>query len=74
VTRDRRLAELEESHGPLGSGYPSDPATRAAVRRIVDAHLASGAPLPNFVRARWSTVARLLAPSIVAKVQGELSF
>lgn len=74
VIRDRRLAELDREHGPLGSGYPSDPATRAAVRRIVEAHLATGTPLPGFVRARWSTVARLLEPAEARKVQGELSF
>ena len=53
VHRDRSLRALEDEHGPLGSGYPSDPAT---VRFLEDC-LENGDPLPSFVRASWRTVA-----------------
>jgi ribonuclease HII len=53
VRRDRVLRALAEEHGPLGSGYPSDPATR----RFIDDFIADGDPLPPFVRASWRTVA-----------------
>lgn len=52
VRRDRALRALAEEHGPLGSGYPSDPATR----RFLDECLEGGDPLPPFVRASWRTV------------------
>jgi len=50
--RDAALQALVDTHGPLGSGYPSDPRTRAWLQ----AHAASGAPWPSFVRTRWQTV------------------
>ena len=52
VHRDRSLRALEDEHGPLGSGYPSDPATC----RFLDDCLDAGGPLPPFVRASWRTV------------------
>jgi ribonuclease HII len=53
VRRDRVLRALAEEHGPLGSGYPSDPATV----RFLDDCLEDGGSLPPFVRASWRTVA-----------------
>lgn len=53
VHRDRAIRTLAEEHGPLGSGYPSDPVTR----RFIDACIEEGDPLPPFVRATWRTVA-----------------
>lgn len=53
--RDRALAEIQAQVGPLGSGYPSDPKTRA----FLVAHARTGAPWPAFVRTRWATVAAL---------------
>ncbi len=58
-----REAELERiaaevaaaGHGPLGSGYPSDPETRRYILRL----LAMPPPLPSHVRARWGTLQRL---------------
>ena len=54
VTRDAEIARLARRWGPLGSGYPSDPVTRAwlagALRR---------GPLPPFVRRSWATLARV---------------
>jgi ribonuclease HII len=58
VRRDEAIAALVAEHGPLGSGYPSDPATR----RFLDACLEDGGPLPPFVRASWRTVSDRRAP------------
>jgi ribonuclease HII len=59
VRRDRRIAELERQLGrPIGSGYPSDPATIAAVRALVPA----GAARPGWLRASWKTTTRVLPP------------
>lgn len=52
VHRDACLDALRARWGPLGSGYPSDPTTRAWLR----AHLETGQPWPDFVRTRWGTV------------------
>lgn len=60
VARDAALSALRETHGELGSGYPSDPKTRAAVARAAQAHVSSGAPLPGYLRKRWGTVTRAL--------------
>jgi ribonuclease HII len=57
VARDRALHELTLRWGDLGSGYPSDPTTRA----WLSAHAASGAPWPDFVRTRWGTIRDLTA-------------
>ncbi len=56
VTRDRALAEIQRRvPEPLGSGYPSDPVTRAYLTGCVD----RGGPLPPWVRASWATLDRI---------------
>lgn len=55
TTRDARLDALRDAFGELGSGYPSDPKVRA----WLTAWAATGAPWPDFVRTRWSTIATL---------------
>jgi ribonuclease HII len=50
--RDRALSVLDAVHGPLGSGYPSDPVTRSWIATWQQ----SGRPWPNFVRTRWGTL------------------
>ena len=55
TTRDRALAALDAEHGPLGSGYPSDPVTRAWLLELARARQ----PWPHFVRTRWGTVQTL---------------
>ena len=55
TTRDATLDALKEAHGVLGSGYPSDPKTRAWLKAWLD----TGAPWPPFVRTRWGTVREL---------------
>lgn len=57
LARDAALAEIDATtvvagQGSIGSGYPSDPRTRA----WLSARLAEAAPLPPFVRARWGTI------------------
>ncbi len=51
LARDAAIAEL----GEVGSGYPSDPVTRALLTRL----LATGEPLPSWVRSRWGTLSQL---------------
>lgn len=55
VERDRAVARLREEHGDFGSGYPSDPMTRAF---FIDS-MGRGEPLPGFVRKSWKTWLRL---------------
>lgn len=52
TTRDARLADHDAAHGPLGSGYPSDPVTRAWLHSWAGTDKA----WPPFVRTRWQTV------------------
>ncbi len=51
LSRDDAIHAL----GNVGSGYPSDPVTRAALSEL----LRSGQPLPAWVRARWGTIEAL---------------
>lgn len=57
TARDAALDALRPDHAPFGSGYPSDPVTRAWLR---DLHTARQ-PWPAFVRTRWGTVRDLEA-------------
>jgi ribonuclease HII len=57
VERDRRVAALADEYGPVGSGYPSDPATRTFLREYVRDH----DRLPACARSSWQTCADLLA-------------
>lgn len=56
VRRDLAIEELSRIYGELGSGYPSDPVTRAYLERYIREHRAP----PPFARRRWKTVTRLL--------------
>jgi len=56
VRRDRAIGRLARRLGlPIGSGYPSDPTTVAAV----EATLASAPGVPGWIRASWRTTQRL---------------
>ena len=57
TTRDAALDALRSTWGHLGSGYPSDPVTRAWLLSCAT----SGAPWPTFVRTRWATLERVIA-------------
>jgi ribonuclease HII len=56
LTRDSAITAL----GNVGSGYPSDPVTRAILSDLIR----SGAPLPPWVRARWGTIEALRQQSL----------
>jgi len=51
VHRDAIIAAL----GPVGSGYPSDPVTRAWLQDFIRRN----APFPDCVRTRWGTIENL---------------
>jgi ribonuclease HII len=57
VARDAHVARLAEEFGELGSGYPSDPATRSFLRTYVDEH----GCLPDCARTSWRTSEDALA-------------
>ncbi|MBB6647016.1 ribonuclease HII [Halobellus ruber] len=60
VERDARIAALGSEypeHAPVGSGYPSDPETRAFLRRYVG----DTGELPDCARASWATADDVLA-------------
>ncbi len=50
VARDQAVAELGKIHGDFGSGYPSDPRTRAFLEKWVAKH----GDLPVFARRQWA--------------------
>ena len=63
VVRDRAMRALEKEWGEeLGSGYPSDPRTRAFLRRVA----LKGSP-PVFVRRKWKTFQKLLQGRLFEK-------
>ncbi|MFB6078985.1 MAG: ribonuclease HII [Halarchaeum sp.] len=57
VARDAHVDALSEEYGAVGSGYPSDPATRDFLREYVREH----GELPACARASWATSRDVLA-------------
>lgn len=55
--RERHVDALEERFGEVGSGYPSDPATRTFLRRYLSEH----GTFPPQTRTSWSTCASIRA-------------
>lgn len=56
VARDAAIESLRERSGlAIGTGYPSDPETRACLESL----LAERRALPRWVRSSWSTVDKL---------------
>jgi ribonuclease HII len=56
VARDAEIAALRATTDEeIGSGYPSDPETRACVER----HAADGGSIPPWMRRSWATVKRV---------------
>lgn len=51
TTRDRLVKELHKEYGDFGSGYPSDPRTRAYIREML-----ARKTLPRIVRRSWKTI------------------
>jgi len=57
VERDRQVRALEKEHGlELGSGYPSDPATK----RYMESLVRSRDTFPDYVRKSWKTTKDIL--------------
>jgi ribonuclease HII len=57
TVRDQRIEEYKQLYGEIGSGYPSDPTTRAFLAQFAKA----GEPYPPIVRTTWSTVKKVEA-------------
>ncbi|PSP49828.1 ribonuclease HII [Halobacteriales archaeon QH_1_68_42] len=57
VERDAHVAALAAEHGDVGSGYPSDPATR----EFLEGYVAEHGDLPSCARASWKTSQDALA-------------
>ena len=55
--RENHVAALEAEYGAVGSGYPSDPTTRAFLRE----HVATSGDLPACARESWATCEDVLA-------------
>ncbi len=55
VTRDSEIEALKERYGELGSGYPSDPATKKYLAQLFK----EGKEMPSYVRSSWETVKRM---------------
>lgn len=53
--RDDLLDEIRSEFGEIGSGYPSDPKTRA----WLESRHQRGEPWPFFVRTRWGTISEI---------------
>jgi len=56
VSRDRRIADLREEFGAIGSGYPSDPVTIAYLKEFIRQN---DVP-PAFARSSWKTVEEMM--------------
>ncbi len=54
VTRDRAIEELKKKYGNFGSGYPSDPVTRAWLEQNYREY-------PKIIRKSWQTFKNLIA-------------
>lgn len=63
--REAQVAQLNETFGDLGSGYPSDPSTRA----FLGTYLKNQGELPSCARHTWKTCRDLLT----AVEQGKLT-
>ncbi|WP_088856545.1 ribonuclease HII [Thermococcus siculi] len=55
VTRDRAIEALKEEYGEIGSGYPSDPRTRAFLENYFREH----GDFPPIVRRSWKTLKKI---------------
>lgn len=62
TTRDEVLDGWRDEYGDFGSGYPSDPKTRAWLVEWAR----SGRAWPTFVRSRWATIEILAQQALFA--------
>lgn len=56
VARDRDIEELRQKHGPIGSGYTSDPVTT----QWLENWIRNNREFPDFVRTSWITADEML--------------
>ena len=66
VARDGHVEDIAERYGEVGSGYPSDPTTRAFLADYVETHGA----LPACARESWSTSQDVLAAAEQSTLEG----
>ncbi|MFC6717151.1 ribonuclease HII [Natrialbaceae archaeon GCM10025810] len=69
VERDAHVAAIAEEYadyGDVGSGYPSDPNTRA----FLESYVEETGDLPPFARESWSTCAAVLAAAEQRTLEG----
>jgi ribonuclease HII len=59
--RDEVLDGWREEFGDFGSGYPSDPKTKA----WLEAWARTGRQWPHFVRCRWATIEAFAQPALL---------
>lgn len=64
--RERHVDDLVDRYGDIGSGYPSDPTTRAFLASYVDEHMT----LPACARRCWQTSRDVLAAAEQATLEG----
>lgn len=57
VARDTHVDDLAAEYGDIGSGYPSDPATRSFLANYISQH----GELPDCARRSWATSRKALA-------------
>ncbi len=72
VTRDRAIERLKEQYGEIGSGYPSDPRTRAFLEEYYRQH----GEFPPIVRRSWKTLRKIeekLRAEVKPKEKGQRS-
>ncbi len=72
VTRDRAIEKLKEQYGEIGSGYPSDPRTRAFLESYYREH----GEFPPIVRQSWKTLRKIeekLRAEVKPKKKGQVS-
>jgi ribonuclease HII len=68
VSRDRTIEKLKEEYGEIGSGYPSDPRTRAFLESYYREH----GDFPPIVRRGWKTLKKI-EKDVGRKKRGQLS-
>jgi ribonuclease HII len=68
VERDRKIAELAEKHGEIGSGYPSDPLTQAWLKRALE----TSGKFPDIVRKTWMTAESMEGQRLQTRLLGFL--
>ncbi|WP_255170506.1 ribonuclease HII [Natrononativus amylolyticus] len=66
VERDAHVDALAAEYGEIGSGYPSDPATR----EFLETYVTERGELPPFARRSWSTCADVLAAAEQTSLEG----